>query len=295
MSELSDLILSHATRPSNPTLVPGLTLFRSDLARSLNVKVLYMPMVSVMAQGEKDVVLGDVTFHCTPSHYLVSSVDLAVCGTAFHAAQGVPFLSLMLELDLNLVRELAIETGRDSEPERAVRGIALGRLDEPLRECFVRLIKLLDTPEDVPHLAPLIKREIYFRLLRGEHCHMLRDAVTGAGSMATIAEAIRFIRARYREQFSAKSIARAVNISVPALNRRFRTVTATSPLQYHKQIRMQEARRLLFLHGQDAATTAFQVGYASASQFSREYARTFGRPPIADAAFLRAEITTNFV
>lgn len=291
MSDLSRLILSHAIRPSTLTLIPGLTLFRSDLARSPSVKVLYTPMVSVLAQGKKEVVLGEVAFHYGSSNYLLSSVDLAVCGTALHARRGVPFLSLTLELDMNLVREFASATKEDKDSEGAGRGIALGQLDEPLLDCFVRLVKLLETPDDIPHLASVIKREIHFRLLRGEHGNMLRNAVRDAGISAQIAEVIHFIRSHYRSPFSALDIASATHMSVPSLNRNFRAVTATSPLQYHKQVRMQEARRLLFLEGQDAATTAFQVGYASASQFSREYARMFGRPPRTDAAFLRTRGT----
>jgi AraC-like DNA-binding protein len=288
MQELQQIVLRHTTGTVTPTTVPGLTLYRSETARSTAIPLIYTPMVCVMAQGEKKVHLGGKIFRYTASNYLLSSVDLPVRGTVFRAAPGQPYLALSLALDTVLLSEIALTMSKPVHEAESTCGLAVGSLDEPLLNCFVRLLRLLDESEHIPHLAPLITREIFYRMLSGEHGAMLRQTCSGYGRAAQIAQAIRWIRSHYSEPFSAETLADVVHMSPASLNRHFRAVTAMSPLQYQKQVRLQEARRLLLAESHDAATTAFQVGYASPSQFSREYARTFGRPPMTDAARLRS-------
>ena len=282
MQEMQQILVRETARTINPTAIQGLTLFRSDKPRSASVPLLYAPMVCVMAQGEKEVVFGNRRFHYTTSHYLLSSVELSVCGTALHAAPGQPYLSLSLELDLATISEMAEAIGTRERRDQPVRGLALGLLDPSLIDCFTRLLRLLRQPKDIEHLAPLMKREIYYRLLRGENGSMLRQVCGQFSRTVKITDALRHLRTHFREPFSAERLAKAVNVSVPSLNRHFRVITGMSPLQCQKQIRLQEARRLLLLERKDAASAAFEVGYASPSQFNREYTRTFGFPPISD-------------
>ena len=247
-------------------------------------------MVCIMAQGEKEVVFGNHRFHYTTSHYLLSSVELAVCGTALRAAPGHPYLSLSLDLDLPTISGMAEAIGTSERRDHPIRGLALGLLDRSLLDCFTRLLRLLSQPKDIEHLAPLIKREIYYRLLRGENGAMLRQVCGQFSRTVQITEVIQHLRTHFREPFSAERLAKAVNVSVPSLNRHFRVITAMSPLQYQKQIRLQEARRLLLFEHKDAASAAFEVGYTSPSQFSREYTRIFGVPPVSDATRSRRNL-----
>lgn len=287
MRELRQLILRHSGAAVTPTAIPGLTLYRYDGERSETLPLIYTPMVCLMAQGEKVVHLGSRVFRYTPSHYLLSSVDLPTRGTVFRPTNGQPYLSLSLALDSTLLADILLTlpvSERDSDPDCA---LAVGKLDRPLLDCFLRLLRLLDESANIPHLAPLMTREIFYRMLHGEHGNMLRQACSSYGRTAQIAEAIHWLRHHYREPFSAAALASAVHMSPASLNRHFRAVTAMSPLQYQKHIRLQEARRLLISQGLDAASTSFQVGYSSPTQFSREYARMFGKPPMGDAVLSR--------
>jgi AraC-like DNA-binding protein len=286
MRELREMVLRHAGQAIQPTAIPGLTLYRSNGVRSATVPLTYSPMVCVMAQGEKEVILGDRIFRYTPADYLLTSMDLPVRGAVLRAGEGRPYLSVSLELDSAVLSELLAGKRPSAGDGPSSCALAIGRLDASLLDCFVRLLRLLDTPQDIEYLAPLVKREIYYRMLGGQHGSMLQQACGEYGRAAGIAKAIRWIRDHFREPFSAERLAKCVHMSPASLNRHFRAVTAMSPLQYQKQIRLLEARRLLVTEDEDAATAAFKVGYTSASQFSREYARVFGSPPIKDAARL---------
>ena len=289
LRELQQNVLRHATGGVTPTAVPDLKLYRYDGEQSPGTPLMYTPMICLMAQGEKRVTLGESVFRYTPANYLINSVDLPVTGMVRNAAPGRPYLALSLAIDTAVLSELLLTLPPTTETSESTCGLSVGTLDTELLECFVRLTRLLDHAETIAHLAPLITREVLYRLLQGSHAPMLRQIATRDSRTAQIAGAIRWIRQNYARPFSIQALSSVANMSPASLHRHFRAVTAMSPLQYQKQVRLQEARRLLVSEGQDAATAAFHVGYASPSQFSREYSRTFGRPPRQDALQLMAQ------
>ncbi|WP_263384661.1 AraC family transcriptional regulator [Granulicella arctica] len=286
MQELAAILARHATDNVISTSVPGLTLYHFSRRQSASMPLIYTPMVCVMAQGEKHVALGNRIFRYAANDYLISSLDLPVTGTILRSSEKHPYLSFSLAIEQVALSEMVLNLPALSAAEPAC-ALAIGKVDAPLYDAFLRLVRLLDEPAMIATLAPLITREIFYRLLRGQHGSMLRQPFADSGRTAQIANAIRWIRSHFDEPFSSETLAEAVHMSIPSLNRHFRAVTAMSPLQYQKHIRLQEARRLLIAEGQDAATAAFNVGYASPSQFSREYVRAFGAPPRADAERLR--------
>ena len=208
-------------------------------------------------------------------------------GTILRSSERHPYLSFSLAIDPATLSEMALHLPPTSQPLDPACALAIGQVDAPLHDACCRLLLLLEEPAMIATLAPLITREIFYRLLGGQHGSMLRQSVADNGRTAQITNAIRWIRGHFDQPFSSKRLAETVNMSVPSLNRHFRAVTAMSPLQYQKQVRLQEARRLLIGEGQHAATAAFKVGYASPSQFNRDYVRVFGATPRADAERLR--------
>ena len=286
--ELGALIKRYVSGPISETAVPGLRLYYTDSCKPTSGHLVYEPMVCVMVQGEKRVSLGSQVFRYTTEQFLIATVDLPVTGTVTNARPGEPYLALSLALDAKVLAELVLSEPSVSTPE-PVGALGIGTLSPALLDAFLRLAKLMEEPSAIPQLAPLIAREIYYRLLKSSEAPTLRQIATRDSRASGIARAIRAIREGYATNFSASDLAHTAGMSLPSFNRHFRTVTLLSPLQYQKQIRLQEARRRLIVNQEDAATAGFQVGYSSPSQFSREYARTFGRPPREDAAWLRSE------
>jgi AraC-like DNA-binding protein len=287
MQELAAILARHATDDVTPSSVPGLTLYRFSRRQSAGMPLIYTPMVCVMAQGEKHVALGNRIFRYAANDYLISSLDLPVTGTIVRSSEENPYLSFSLAIEPVALSEMVLNLPPAPQPVDPACALAIGQVDTPLHDACLRLVRLLDEPAMIATLAPLITREIFYRLLCGQHGSMLRQSFADSGRTAQIADAIRWLRSHFDEPFSSGTLAETVHMSVPSLNRHFRAVTAMSPLQYQKHVRLQEARRLLIAEGQDAATAAFNVGYASPSQFSREYVRAFGAPPRADAERLR--------
>jgi AraC-like DNA-binding protein len=284
MEELRKNILRHAANGSTKTQIDGLALIRVHASRPVTGQLIYQPMVCVIAQGSKTIALGDTRLRYSPANYLVSAVDLPVTGTVRNAALNQPYLSLNLAIDQRMLSEVMQVLPRNGSSGESSRGLAVGRLDDDLLDCFVRLTRLLDTPQFIPSIAPLVKKEILCRLLLGRHGSLLQQNALLGARVAPVARVIHWIRSHFAEPFSVSELASIAGMSPPSLHRHFRSVTAMSPLQYQKQIRLQEARRLMAMEGRDAATAAFQVGYASPSQFSREYHRAFGKPPRQDLA-----------
>ena len=272
---------------THQSALPSLALTRSSVP-TLRMPTVYQPCLGIVVQGRKRAVLNDEVFHYDALNYLVVSVTLPGMGQVLDATPEHPYLSLRLNLDLEEIARLVLELGdRASSPATADRGLYVARLDEPLLDAVLRMVKLLDTPEDIGILAPVVQREIYYRVLRGELGSRLVDLAQSGGGNHRIVRAIEWLKQHYAASLRIEELAGAVHMSPSALHHRFKAVTAMSPLQYQKQLRLHEARRLMFADGIESATAGHRVGYESASQFSREYRRLFGAPPRSEIARLR--------
>jgi AraC-like DNA-binding protein len=272
---------------THQSALPSLALTRSSVP-TLRMPTVYQPCLGIVVQGRKRAVLNDEVFHYDALNYLVVSVTLPGMGQVLDATPEHPYLSLRLNLDLEEIARLVLELGdRASSPATVDRGLYVARLDEPLLDAVLRMVKLLDTPEDIGILAPVVQREIYYRVLRGELGSRLVDLAQSGGGNHRIVRAIEWLKQHYAASLRIEELAGAVHMSPSALHHRFKAVTAMSPLQYQKQLRLHEARRLMFADGIESATAGHRVGYESASQFSREYRRLFGAPPRSEIARLR--------
>jgi AraC-like DNA-binding protein len=269
------------------TALPELTLWRFSHPTE-PAPVLQQPAVYVVVQGRKQVTVGGERYVYDPSQYLAVSLELPAVGNVVEASPEAPYLCLTLRVDARELAALLVETERpirrDDHDGRALFVSALGA---PLLDGLLRLVRLLDAPQDIPVLAPLIRRELHYRLLQGEQQGRLAEIAVGDGRLRRVAGAIAWIRAHYAEPLQVEALAKRVNMSASALHAHFSAVAGMSPIQYQKQLRLQEARGRLLSGGTTAEAVAYEVGYASASQFSREYARLFGQPPRRDADRMR--------
>ena len=285
MSELSALIERHCHREFTPTAIPGLLLTRAERPTQLS-PAMYYPLLCVIARGRKRIFLGEEEFFYDPDCYLVASLDLPISGQVLEA----PCLGITLALEPAKLATLLLELPATTETNASPKAVAVNPLEDDLRDPLVRLLRLLDRPADIPVLAAGIEREILYRLLHGPRGAMLRQMALPGSRLAQINRAIRLLQGRYQEKIPVAELARAAGMSATSLHRHFRAVTAMSPLQFQKRLRLQEARRLLLTHDLDASRVSFDVGYESASQFSREYRRLYGQPPARDAARARADL-----
>lgn len=246
------------------------------------------PSVCVIAQGSKQLLLGDHLYRYDPAHYLLVTVDLPVVAQVFDASPERPYLGMRLELDPALVSSVMVEAGPLAARSGGdVRALDVSPLDAELLNAMVRLVRLIDTPDEARVLRPLVTREIVFRLLLGDQGNRLRHLARLGGQMDRIAEAAERLRRDFDQRLRIESLARELGMSVSAFHHHFKAVTAMSPLQFQKQLRLQEARRIMLGEDLDAATAGYRVGYDDASQFSREYKRLFGQPPLRDVERLR--------
>ncbi len=269
------------------TAIAGLAFYRTSSA-SGPVCGVYKSVLAVVAQGAKRVALADETYEYDGNRYLVTSVDLPVMGQVTEASPEQPFLCLVLDLDARKIGELIGDMALSRQPaETVARGMAVAPLTGEILDPVLRLARLIESPRDIPVLAPLIERELLYRLLTGEQGERLRNIVVAGSHGHRIARAIDWLKANYDQPLSIDALAGAVNMSKSSLHHHFKALTAMSPLQYQKQIRLQEARRLLLTESLDASVAARRVGYDSPSQFSREYRRLFGMPPVKDVVRFR--------
>ncbi len=267
----------------------GLYLSRSSLPLKPLHSVL-KPSVCVIAQGSKEVLLGESRYRYDPSHYLLATVELPRVSQVLEASKEQPYLSLRLELDPTLVSSVMVETGHVSPRDHAnVRAIAVSPLDGNLLDAFVRLVRLLDAPAEARVLLPLITREIIYRLLMGEQGGRLRHLALQGGYTPYIARAVARLRQDFDQPLHVEGLARELGMSVSGFHHHFKAVTAMSPLQFQKRLRLQEARRLMLGEDLDAASAAYRVGYHDASHFNREYKSLFGVPPMRNVQRLREE------
>jgi len=269
------------------TAVPGLSLFRREEATE-PISGMYEPSICLVAQGAKRVLLGDDTYVYDAHHYLITSVHLPTIVQIIEASPDKPYLGLRLKFDLREVSQLMVDSNLPQpRPQQSSRGMATGEVTLQLVNAFIRLIDLLADEKDIPILAPVIQREIIYRLLVGEQGERLRQIATAGSQSQQISKAIGWLKNNYSLPISMDDLAAQANMSTSTFHHHFRSLTALSPLQYQKQLRLQEARRLMLAERMDAANAAFQVGYESPSQFNREYNRQFGAPPLRDITKLR--------
>ncbi|ANN68165.1 AraC family transcriptional regulator [Bordetella bronchialis] len=266
---------------SMPTAIPGLHLHRLTCTSGPH-HALQLPIFGVIAQGSKRLLVGDEVYDYDPLHYLVSSVDLPVSGKVTVGSPTEPYLGLRLDLDVEAIDDLIHEVDPPSVPAEVPRGLYVNRLGDTLLDGVLRLLRLLDSPVDIPVLAPMVKREIFYRLLMNGQGAVLRQLVQKDSHTQRIARAIRLLREHYVRPLRVEELARHAHMSPSSFHHHFKAVTAMSPLQFQKQLRLQEARRLMFTSDADVAVVAHQVGYESPSQFSREYSRLFGSAPLRD-------------
>ena len=270
------------------TAIPRLTLHRRT-APTAGCPVTYEPSVIVVPQGRKQVQIGSRALTYDSSRYLLTSVDLPTVARVIEASAEVPCLAVNLKLDIAIVREfLSREEFHtlDASPESPA--MSTGPITAEFLSAWCRLLDLLSNPGDIPFLSGLVEREIVYRILRGPEGARLRAIATLGDQSHRTAKAIAWIKANYARPLRVEELARVAGMAVSTLHHHFRALTAMSPLQYQKQIRLQAARARMLADDVDAATVAFEVGYESASQFNREYSRLFGQPPIRDIRTLRS-------
>jgi len=272
------------------TDIPGLRLYRRS-EPSPCVSAAYQPSLVVFAQGQKRINVGKTTHICDGSNFLLTSVDLPVVSQVVRATKDQPILGLILNLEMPMVREILSQHEFRLDQDSNASAMAVGISSTDLLDACIRLITLLDQPQDIPFLAPLIQREIIFRLLRSPQGKHLRAIATLGEQTHRTAKAVEWLRTNYAKPLRVEDLATMARMGVSTLHHQFRSLTAMSPLQYQKQLRLHVARERMLNGGIDAASAAFEVGYESASQFNREYSRFFGQPPMRDVKSRR--LTTS--
>jgi AraC-like DNA-binding protein len=283
LTELRGLAMRHATGRRTETAVPRVLIgvWPKTTTRTLS---LYEPMLCVVLQGAKRVMIGDHTLRYDPASYFIASLDVPVIGQVIEARPERPYLALSLRIDPDNLASLLPEVAPGPEPCAA--GFAVSPVTPALLELWLRFLRLLDAPRDIAVLAPLIERELLYRLLQGPQGGVLRQIARGDSRLSQVRRAVAWIRANFDKPLRIETVADIAGMSAASFHRHFKAATAMSPLQYQKRLRLQQARTLLVADA-DASRAAYAVGYESASQFSREYARLFGVPPARDAARLR--------
>jgi len=283
-AELADRMMRRTPLEGpNETLIPGLAMVRIH-APSKPLSSVYEPSICVVVQGRKQAMLGNERYVYDPLNYLVVSMSLPMIGNVIEATPERPYLCLRIDIDANQVNELLRQTRVPvpASPRSDGRALFVASTSASFLDAVLRLVRLLDTPDEAAVLAPLALREIHYRVLTGELGQQLCELCAADGQAQRIAGTIGLIKSRFAEPLRIEELAEAAHLSVSALHHRFKAVTAMSPLQFQKQLRLQEARRLMLSEGCEAAVAAHRVGYESPSQFSREYRRLFGAPPRAE-------------
>jgi AraC-like DNA-binding protein len=285
--ELAERIARAIPNDGSVEPLPGLWVRRASASTETGHGV-SVPAFCVTAQGSKEIWLGDTGYQYDPAHYLIATAALPVTSRITEASPERPFLTFMLRLDPALVGSVMVEAGYPvPRGQSSVRAIAVSPLDAELLDAVVRLVRLLDAPTDARVLAPLVTREIVYRLLASEQSALLRQIATLGGQTHRIVKAIERLRTNFDRPVRIEELAKELGMSVSGFHHHFKEVTAMSPLEFQKQLRLQEARRLMLSEGFDASSAGYRVGYNDVSHFTREYKRLFGEPPMRDVERLR--------
>ncbi|AQQ31731.1 MULTISPECIES: AraC family transcriptional regulator [Burkholderia cepacia complex] len=268
------------------TAIPNLSFHRRE-APTQPMECMVEPSFGLVVQGAKRVMQSGDAYIYDTDRFLITSLDLPGSTQIIEASPDKPFLGLGLKLDFRVMAELMMQVAPDHDDAPAGRGLVVGDMTEPLYDALNRLLALLDDPNAIAVLAPYVEREIYYRLLTSDQGARLRQIASAGSQCNRVSRAIRWLRAHYDESLRVDDLAAQVQMSSSTFHHHFRQLTGMSPLQYQKWIRLNEARRLMLAERLDAASAAFRVGYASPTQFNREYSRLFGNSPRRDIDSLR--------
>jgi AraC-like DNA-binding protein len=288
LSQLRELAVRHAGGPRTETAIPRVAINLRREATGL-LPGLYTPMLCLVLQGAKEVMIGERRLRYDPASYFIASLDLPASGRIVEASPERPYIAVSLALDREDL--VALLPNVPARPEAQAAGFAVSPVTPQLLDPCLRFLGLLDAPQDIPVLAPLLEREILYRLLQGPQGGVLRQFARIDSRLSQVRHAIAWIRTHYDQPLRIGTLAALAGMSAASFHRHFKAATAMSPLQYQKSLRLQQARRLLIAN-EDASRAGYAVGYESASQFSREYARLFGAPPARDAVRLRGNGAT---
>ncbi|KKC27920.1 AraC family transcriptional regulator [Sphingomonas sp. SRS2] len=289
-TQLAELrrLAAHAKNRRTETGIPRVAMVQGAIPEH-ELAAVYDPMVNLILRGSKSMTIGERTLHYDPATYFVMSIDLPAVGTIHPAPTGEPYLAVSLTIDPQVVGAMLADAGAPvSAPSSGSFSVA--SVTPELLDAWVRMLRLIERPAEIPVLAPAYEREILYRVLQGPHGAMLRDIAMPDTALSRIRLAIQWIRNNFTSPLRVEALAEIAAMSASAFHRHFKAATAMSPLQFQKRIRLMQARMLLIAGAQSAASVAFDVGYESASQFSREYARFFGMPPARDALVVQREL-----
>lgn len=282
------VLAAQAENRRTETGIPRVAMVQGEIPEHLLAAV-YEPMINLILQGSKSMTIADRTLRYDPATYFVMSIELPAVGQVHPSAQGEPYLAVSLTLDPTVLTTLLADLPKPGGYYDKNAGFSVAPVTPDLMDAWVRLLRLMNRPEDIAALAPVYEREILYRVLQGPHGWMLRDIAAPDSAMARVSLAIQQIRRDFAESIRVETLAQRATMSVSAFHRHFKAVTALSPLQYQKRVRLLQARTLMVANAKSVTHAAFEVGYESATQFSRDYARVFGLPPARDAARILGE------
>ena len=276
-------LAAHAENRRTETGIPRVAMVQGVIPEH-ELAAVYEPMINLILQGSKSMTVGGETLHYDPATYFVMSVDLPAAGVVRPAVSGAPYLAVSLTLNASILANLMSDLPNSTGESVQERGFSVAAVTPELLDAWVRMLRLMQHPAEIPALAPAYEREILYRVLQGPMDWMLRDIATPDTALARVNRVIQRIRQNYAQSLRIEELAEDAAMSVSAFHRHFKAVTTLSPLQYQKQIRLLRARTRLIATGSSVTAVAHEVGYESPTQFSREYARAFGQPPAKDIA-----------
>ncbi len=287
-SEMADIVDRHCPGiGKQETPIADLVLFRGCATDKPTCAVVNSTF-AMIAQGAKRVLVGEEAYEYDARHYMIAAVELPISSRITYASPDAPYLGMAINLDARKIAEICAEMPRPPQKTVVDRGFGIGELSQEIQNAALRLLRLLDTPEDIPVLAPIIERELLYRLLTGSQGARLCQAATAGSHSHQIVRAIGWLKNNIDQPVTIEHLADLTNMSKSSLHHHFKALTSMTPVQYQKQLRLHEARRLMLSDDHDAASAAHRVGYESPSQFSREYRRLFGAPPARDVAHMRS-------
>lgn len=288
IEELRARIRARLPEDGRVEIFPGVFVYRASTSNHINHSM-SLSALAVIAQGSKQVVQGDRILQYDPEHFLIGTMQMPVQSCVLQATPDVPYLSFSMQLDPKVVASVILDAGLEpSDPRQGVGAMGVSKLDDDLLETVLRLVRIADDPARADFLGPMGKRELIYKVLLSPQGDALRQYVVNSGPAHRVSRAIDRLKAEFDQPLRIPEIANDLGMSVSGFHHHFKTVTGMSPLQFQKQLRLREARRLMLGDDLDAASAGFRVGYDDASHFSREYKRLFGNPPMRDIEHLRA-------